>query len=136
MAKLLATLIIPLEPVPASRPRVTRWGTYYAKTYKNWMEAAAEVIPAGVLTADKPTGMDKRTPLVVFVHSISTKARTSKLTYPRYDVDNAAKAVLDAITKAGGWWYDDDQVLQLVSTKRFALKGESAHTEVQICSAT
>ena len=26
-------LTIPIAPVPASRPRVTRWSTYYSKTY-------------------------------------------------------------------------------------------------------
>ena len=40
--KLLLTL--PLTPVPASRPRVTRWGTYYGKRYTQWREEAENLV--------------------------------------------------------------------------------------------
>jgi Holliday junction resolvase RusA-like endonuclease len=122
----VASIHFPLEPVPASRPRVSRWGTFYLKTYSEWMAKAKKLIGSGTLT------FHEKTPLFVIVESVSTKARTSKLAYPRYDVDNTAKAVLDVVTKVSGWWYDDDQIVLLTSSKRFAAKGEAAHSNVHI----
>ena len=122
----VASVHLPLEPVPASRPRVTRWGTFYLKPYKDWMAKAKQLLNVGDLS------FREKTPLFVVVESVSTKARTSKLTYPRYDVDNSAKAALDVITKATGYWHDDDQIVALLSTKRFAAKGEDAHSVVHI----
>ena len=40
----------------------------------------------------------------------------------RYDVDNLAKATLDALTHAG-IWHDDSQVVSLCITKRDVVKG-------------
>ena len=122
----LATIVIPLEPLPASRPRVTKWGTYIAKPYKQWIDAALERIPEGNLW------LDKTAPLLVVTTAVCTKARTSKLLTPRMDVDNTAKAALDIITKVGGYWADDNQIVHLVTTKRFAAPGEAAQTTVAI----
>lgn len=50
--------------------------------------------------------------------------------YPsRLDVDNAAKAVLDALN--GVYWKDDRQVVELVARKRFAPK-DSIHIRVSL----
>jgi Holliday junction resolvase RusA-like endonuclease len=128
VARHLATIDIPLEPLPASRPRVTRWGTYIAKPYKQWIEAALERVPEGTLR------LDKNLPLLVVTTAVCTKARTSKLFFPRMDVDNTAKAALDIITKIGGYWADDNQIVHLVTTKRFAAPGEDAKTILSIFS--
>ncbi|WP_266156752.1 RusA family crossover junction endodeoxyribonuclease [Dyella silvatica] len=122
----VASLVFPFEPVPASRPRVTRWGVFYAKTYRTWKQLAEKHCAPGTLN------MTKTTPLFVVVESIFTKARTSKLTFPTPDVDNTAKGPLDVITKASGYWHDDKQVTWLVTGKRFAVKGEDARTEIHI----
>lgn len=124
----LATIVIPLEPLPASRPRVTKWGTYIAKPYQQWIDAAREVIPQGTLW------LDKNLPLLVVTTAVCTKARTSKLFFPRMDVDNTAKAALDIITKIGGYWADDNQIVHLVTTKRFVRPDEPAHTSLSIYS--
>lgn len=71
-------------------------------------------------------------PLFVRLTSVVQKAKTSKLLWPRGDVDNYAKAPLDAITKAQVLWHDDDQVLELVTSKRFALPGEQPGTHVEV----
>jgi Holliday junction resolvase RusA-like endonuclease len=122
----VASVLLPIEPVPASRPRVTRWGTYHAKPYKNWLDSAAEFLPG----LDEPLDPDET--LLVIIESICTRARTSKLLRPKGDVDNYAKGPMDAITHAGGYWQDDVQVVALVSTKRFAAKDEPACTKVHI----
>lgn len=117
-------VILPLEPVAASRPRVTRWGTFYAEPYKTYLTAAPDVLYA--LELPMLYG-----PLHVALEVVCTKARTSKLLHPRQDVDNFAKATLDALTTAGAW-IDDAQVARLTVEKRFASVGEAPHTRVQI----
>lgn len=123
-----ASVVFAFDPVPASRPRVTRWGTYHTKPYKHWLDQAARHLKEGFY---ENTYLGEQSLLVV-VESIVTKARTSKLTRPKGDVDNYAKGPLDAITKAGLHWYDDAQVEVLISSKRFATPGEPARTEVHI----
>lgn len=124
------TLRFPLEPVPASRPRVTRWGTYHTKRYKDWLEGAALALP--LISAAKNPYFPKDAHLKVTIEVVCTKAKTSKLTRPRGDLDNYEKAVLDVITHARTIWDDDVQVTRLQSHKRFAATDESAHTKVII----
>lgn len=104
------SLTLHLNPVPASRPRVTRWGTYYTKTYKTWMAEADKAIPQATYQF---AGM-----IHVVVQLFVSKPRTSKLARPKGDVDNYAKAILDAITKKG-YWLDDDEIVRLTVTKEF-----------------
>lgn len=119
-----ALIVFPFEPVPASRARVTRWGTYHAKPYKNWLKQAEEHLQSEDFRASAGH-------LRVHVAIIATRARTSKLTTPKGDADNYAKAALDALTHAG-IWPDDKWVVDLRTTKRFARPGECARTEVEI----
>jgi len=126
-AQLLASLVFPFNPVPASRPRVTRWGTYYSKTYKAWKEAAERSLQPGTLHL----GAD--IPLIVIVRVIARRPKSTKLTTPRGDLDNYVKAPLDVITKVGGYWKDDTQVVSIISWKRFAEEDEQPRTEVDIC---
>ena len=122
-----ASVVFTFDPVPASRPRVTRWGTYHTTPYKNWLDQAAKTLAACSAVKSLTDAS-----LLVYVESVVTKARTSKLTRPRGDVDNYAKGPLDAITRAARHWHDDVQVTALLSTKRFADPGEEARTEVHI----
>lgn len=113
-----------MEPVPASRPRVTQWGTYHAKPYKAWLAEAGKHLAAETYRA--PEGH-----LIVKVEVVCTRAKTSKLTTPKGDVDNYAKAILDALTHAGVW-SDDKWIVKLTVVKRFADPGETARTIVEI----
>lgn len=122
----VASIPITNEPVPASRPRVTRWGTYHAKPYKTWLDSAEQHLPG------LKARIEHETNLLVIVESICTRAKTSKLVRPKGDVDNYAKGPLDAITHSERYWKDDVQVIDLVSRKRFAAKGEPARTVVHI----
>lgn len=115
---------LPLQPVPASRPRVSKWGTYYAKTYKQWIKLAESMIESAEVTL---TGH-----LFVVVRAIVKPARTTKLTQPKPDVDNFAKAPLDIITKADGYWEDDHQISTLLVAKRFAVEGEQEGSRIDI----
>lgn len=125
-ATFVASVLFPFEPVPASRPRVTRWGVYYGKKYTAWRKLAEAHLTVG------STGLEDRQALLVIVESVVTKAKSSKLAYPGPDTDNFAKGPLDAITKVTGYWQDDKQVVKLVSTKRFANPGEENFAGVHI----
>lgn len=126
LGKIATTFFLGVEPVPASRPRVSKWGTYYAATYKNWLKAA------GLAVAKWNPGRVARGPLVLVMEVVCTKARTSKLEFPRGDIDNFAKGPLDVITKSEKVWHDDNQVVGLIAFKRFAEPGEEPGTRIDI----
>ncbi len=112
-----------INPVPASRPRVTRWGVYYGKNYTAWRKAAMDLIKQ-----NKDTIKDHCT---VLVEQIVQKPKTSKKMFPRGDVDNYSKAPLDILTKKE-FWEDDDLITGMWSSKRFADPDEDPRTEVSI----
>nr|WP_246505610.1 RusA family crossover junction endodeoxyribonuclease [Coralloluteibacterium stylophorae] len=123
---MVASLDFPFEPAPASRPRVSKWGTYFSGAYKTWRETAAAHLAPGA------TGLEADEPLLVVHESICKRPKTTKKKWPKGDVDNHVKGPLDAITKATGWWTDDDQIVLLLTAKRFAAPGEEPHTAVSI----
>ena len=111
-------------PVPASRPRVSKWGVYYGKTYKAYMKAAEDAIPQ----ASEPFTVGN---LMVDIEFVCDLPKATKRLCPRGDIDNYVKAILDAITKKG-YWHDDDQVVVLTAVKRWCTSGEDPHTTVKI----
>lgn len=117
-------LTVPLNPVPASRPRVSRHaGVYYLKTYATWMKQAALHLPKG--DPAFPSGL-----VAVLAEHYVQQPKTTKLHAPRGDVDNYLKATLDAVTKCGAVWSDDDQVALVTGTKQFTV--EEPHTQILV----
>jgi len=119
----LTAFNLPVEPVPAARPRVGRFGTYYPKRYEHYRKAALE-------RALEHDGIPTDKPLVLFVEVVATKPKTGKLTSPNGDVDNFHKGPLDALTKSEKFWKDDKQIVGLLSFKRYAEPGEEAGTRL------
>lgn len=118
---------IPLQPVPASRPRVSRWGTYYPKRHKEYWAAALDLLERNPLDPiTKPVGVNVTFRL--------QKARTSRLDDPHPDIDNLMKMVFDLMTEIGVW-KDDKQVVRVSATKVFALPGQEAGTHITIETA-
>lgn len=111
-----------LPPVPASRPRVTRWGTYYTKTYKTWMTLAEAVIPSRGLPPLEG-------PLEVSVRFDCYRPKATKLDIPKGDIDNYLKSILDVLTKRG-YWLDDKQIVAVTATKQFHATRPATHIEV------
>lgn len=116
-------VVLPLAPVPAARPRVGRWGTYYPKTYAKWRETVKRLVE----------GMSFRTPpttraLFVSVFMVCARPKTTKRLWPRGDVDNFVKAACDALNKAA--YGDDDQIVRLYAEKRYVRPDEAPHTRV------
>lgn len=120
-----ASLFLPINPVPASRPRVTRWGTYYSKTYKNWKKDAAKWLEN--LKVEKTLDGE----LITVVESTVRKPKTTKRSNPRGDIDNYSKAPLDAINETE-LWLDDDQVVMLIATKKFTTNEDEVGTKITV----
>ena len=106
-----------VEPVPASRPRVSKWGTYYGKRYEKFRREMREVLrqyPEAPLVG----------PLAVWLEFHISPPKTTKREWPRGDVDNYIKGPLDSMTTHGGFWEDDDQIVFVRATKIFTEVGQ------------
>lgn len=119
------TLHIPVEPAPASRPKVNRFGVTYAKSHLAYVRAATPYVEIVTDLQYYESGI-----LSVSIEFVCTKAKTSKLITPRYDIDNLVKLPLDIMTKTGNFWRDDVQIAEIHAMKRFALPDEQAGTTI------
>lgn len=100
-----------INPIAASRPRVTRMGhTYYAGPYKKFRE---DMIP---LKEEQLGGLEPSAALLsVEIECYVTRPKSTKLLSPRADVDNYAKSILDQFND---WlWEDDKQIVHLIISK-------------------
>lgn len=115
----IITFFLPIKPQPASRPRVTRYGAYHTKNYTAFKNEAHRWLKAQKKLPKAKTGKFE-VKLVI----ICRKPKNPSNDYPVGDVDNYAKAYLDAITKAKLFWEDDIQIVKLVARKRYQNQGE------------
>lgn len=123
--KLVGSIWLPLNPVPASRPRVPRQGkAYYPKTYRKYREDAARLLEVGDMNLEGPIG--------AIVELIVQRPKTTKLTHPGFDVDNGLKAIFDALQKVGGYFDDDKQIVAVAANKRWTLPEEEPGTRVEL----
>ena len=105
--------VIPIEPVPCSRPRVTRNGTYNPPA----MTAAKQTIQ--FLVTSKPHSVHSGAVKLTLKFFVKKPKRTKNI-YPsvKPDIDNYAKLVMDALN--GFLWKDDGQVIQLSVYKLYS----------------
>lgn len=99
--------------VPGRRPIAS---AYSPKPYAEWQKRAAAVLKSA-------TGQRFEGPVAVSLIFAATRPKTTKLSHPKPDVDNYAKALLDAVTKDGRFWSDDTQVVSLSVDKVWAPLG-------------
>ena len=110
-----------INPVPAARPRVSRWSTYYPKKYtqfKKDMEALTgelDTTPCENLVCVSLEFMIK------IPKSWSKKKRLAgENTYcnNNSDIDNYIKAILDSLN--GVYFIDDRQVVEVFAIKKYS----------------
>jgi len=128
LGKKVTTVYLPVTPVPASRPRVSKWGTYYGKNYEKFRREVRDILAEHV--SDPQSGA-----LHAVVEIIVDPPKTTKRDFPKGDVDNYAKGPLDSLTSHGGFWGDDDQITALFVLKRFAETGEPPGIYVHFAEA-
>jgi len=106
-------LTFPVSPVAASRPRVGRHGSYYTGAYKRFREEGSKVV-SEMLKGFTPFD----DVLMVDIKCYCKRPKTTKLPFPKSDVDNLAKAVMDLMNKK--LWIDDSQIIGLYVSKNWA----------------
>lgn len=105
---------LPLVPVPASRPRVTRnGGCYHLPRYAKFLTAGKTAIRS---VASEPTDAA----VVVHIDNVMPCPKATRRSYPGGDVDNLAKGTLDIMTTVKKFFADDSQVVGLSVWKRYA----------------
>lgn len=123
-------LTIPYVVTAASRPRVTRYGTFYAKNYTAFREVIGEW-----LDKLKPINMEKKHPLegaikAKFVFTIpmpksyNKKKKEKLLGKPmilKGDIDNYCKAIMDLLQ--GRYFEDDSQIYHVTASKYWGNEG-------------
>ena len=124
------TFSVPGDPVPQPRPKVSTQGgfarAYVPKTHK--VHPYRHALQLAAIDA----GLEKRTgPVDVVIDAVFARpkshlrkggVRPNAPELPRPDVDNVAKAVLDAIGPIIG---DDSQVRRLCVEKSYASEGRT-----------
>ena len=107
-------LHIPIDPVPASRPRFSRTGrVYYGKRYTQFRKTADDIFTRSKF----PRAFPLEGQLAVAATFNVVKPRTSKRDTPNGDIDNYFKT-LDVLN--GIVWGDDDQLVWASMSKQFA----------------
>jgi len=120
-------LRIPVEPAPASRPKVGKYGVYYSKAHQRFRNEARPWCDAWDAETYTPIWEG---PIAILVEVVCTRPKTGKLIAPRGDVDNFVKIPLDNMTQSGKFWTDDMQILILHTAKRYAVPGEEAGVNI------
>jgi len=129
--KTTISLTFNINPVPASRPRVTRWGTFYGKKYKEFKREMGVML----IESDRPSLVNPvlwledlisadMTFFVPMARSWSKKKKSLKneqFCDNNADLDNYEKAILDSLN--GVYFNDDRQIVQQKSQKIWAETG-------------
>lgn len=127
--------VLDIEPMPAPRPRARAIrvrgsnkhiaSMYSPAEYKAWQKKATEMLAEEreFQALEALLG-----PVSVAIVVTVPRPKTSKLPHPKPDVDNYAKAVLDAMTDAR-IWANDSQVAFLVIKKEW---GDEASIAIDV----
>jgi Holliday junction resolvase RusA-like endonuclease len=111
--------ILPFEPLAAPRPRVRcvargKGISYTDPRYRSWLKAVGDHLDSLPAFAK----FLKPEELTVSVLMCAVRPATTKLPAPKWDVDNAAKAVLDVLN--GRAYEDDAQIVELHALKKWS----------------
>ncbi len=111
--------IFNIAPVPASRPRVTRWSTFYPKKYTAFRQELGVLLDSYCLTPSQDLLYVKLDFHVQIPKSWSKRKKAEKDTRfcdNNADVDNYIKAVLDS---AEGRYYNNDKQVVMIRARKF-----------------
>ena len=121
---MICTQRFKINPVPASRPRVSRWSTYYPKKYtkfKKDMEALTSELETTL--SEKPVSVELEFGIMMPKSWSKKKREELNNTYcsNNSDIDNYIKAILDSLN--GIVYIDDKQVVELFAKKIYSEEG-------------
>ena len=124
-------IFVPVKPVPASRPRVTRWGTHFLKTYTDFRNECYRYLHP--LRKQYPV---TSAACIVHIEFICKRPSKPSNAYPVGDVDNYLKGILDALVKSELFFKDDTQIIKLEGSKRYQRKNEEFGMSITIHELT
>ena len=104
-------------PIPASRPRVTRWSTYYGKKYakfKQDMLDLTEDIKVTPITGNIYAQLVFNVPIPKSWTKKNKELKNGAYCDNNADIDNYCKAILDSLN--GIYYEDDRQIVMLKAT--------------------
>ena len=119
------------QPQPAPRPRVTKFGTYYPKSYKDWKKNTIAALKLSKQLPCFTIGACSIEIIFVFkrIQKNKSPGRTMKTTRP--DIDNLEKAVWDILQDLDVL-KDDGKIWKSTSQKWYAAQNEHPHIEITI----
>lgn len=106
-----------IEPVAWQRVQRNRFGTTFVPAKTRQFKAAIQVIAKYKMGFKEPTS----NPVIVDIHFQLTRPKKPSNTFPRQDIDNLTKGILDAFN--GVVYLDDKQVVELKVRKDYANSG-------------
>jgi Holliday junction resolvase RusA-like endonuclease len=118
--------VFKVNPIAASRPRISKWGAYYTGPYKKFKIDAAKTVVDTLGSGWVPLEENLRTEVFMYV----TKPKRTKLDYPKADIDNYLKAIFDCLN--GKLWVDDKQVVVVHATKAWTDPGEEGYFVMRV----
>ena len=119
-----------VPPVPAARPKVTRWSVFYGKKYTQYREDMNMATANICFTPFEGNLYAQIDFFIQIPKSWSKKKKISKQgTYcdNNADIDNYCKSILDSLN---GVYYKDDSQIVMIKARMFW--SNTARTEVQI----
>jgi Holliday junction resolvase RusA-like endonuclease len=108
-----------IEPVPASRPRVTRFGTYFPKKYAGYRKELGDLLDSYALTPSEDLLYVKLDFYVQIPKSWSNKKKREsegKYCWNNADIDNYVKGFLDS---AEGRYFKNDRQVVILRARKF-----------------
>ena len=119
--------MLPLEPVPAARLRLSRYGAYYPKRYRAFLSDGMAMVAN---LCEEEGWLPLYGSLEVWVDIFGTRPKTTKLSSPNGDIDNFAKGVLDCCNES--LWFDDKQIVELHVTKEWHEPGVAGFSLIPV----
>jgi len=117
-------MIFNIAPVPASRPRVTRWSTYFPKKYTQFRKDFALILDDLDVELSEGLLYAKLDFFMQIPKSWSNKKKANKegkYADNNVDVDNLVKACLDSCE--GVFYENDNQVAMIRARKFYSIDG-------------
>ena len=130
---MICTQRFKINPVPASRPRVSRWSTYYPKKYTKFKKDM-EALTSEMETTPSEKLVSVELEFGIMIPKSWSKKKREELnnTYcsNNSDIDNYIKAILDSLN--GVVYVDDKQVVELFAKKIYSEEGyiQYKHKEI------
>ena len=130
---MICTQRFEINPVPASRPRVSRWSTYYPKKYTKFKQDMEALISELDTTLSEKLVRVEIDFMIKIPESWSKKKKQElNNTYcsNNSDIDNYIKAILDSLN--GVFFIDDRQVEEIFARKIYSNKGYILYKQKEI----